>query len=272
MENVKEKMKNWYFGVGKSVGIMLVFAALILSSCGLTPYKIDLRKTGGIYLIYQMDKNDFTYEDEYEESLELMAYLIRMRLSGYYTTEVYINEDNICVEISKEQDVDKCKEIIERKTDLYFIRQNDDKGNLNYVEKDGQWELTKKIDELLIDGSIPLTYKDVSEAKVGYQQDYMQNEEVIISLVMTDEGTKKFAEMTQEAYENGNASIAIYYGGKIVTAPKVQAVITNGRAVITGYDSFDEAERMASDIRIGPLPHDIQCISSEVFERKKLEK
>ncbi len=124
--------------------------------------------------------------------------------------------------------------------------------------------MDKDIDTLLADGSITLSGTDVSEAKAGYQQDNMQNNEVVVSLVMTDAGTQKFADLTQEAYNNGNASIAIYYDGKIISAPNVQAVITNGHAVITGQKSFDEAEKLASTIRIGGLKLELEEIHSKV--------
>ena len=66
----------------------------------------------------------------------------------------------------------------------------------------------------------------------------MKNNQIVVSLVMTEEGTKKFAELTEEAYNNGNASIAIYYDGAIISAPTVRAIITDGQAIIEGQSSY----------------------------------
>ena len=78
-------------------------------------------------------------------------------------------------------------------------------------------------------------------------------------------------DMTQKAFDN-KARIAIWYDGRILCAPVVQAVLTNGQAVITGINSYEEAENIARSINIGKLPYEIQQVSCEVYERKKLEK
>lgn len=66
-----------------------------------------------------------------------------------------------------------------------------------------------------------------------------------------------------EAYEN-NESIAIYYDGELVSVPNVNSVIENGEAEITGMASYEEAENLASTIRIGGLNVELEEISSEV--------
>ena len=92
----------------------------------------------------------------------------------------------------------------------------------------------------------------------------MKNNQIVVSLAMTAEGTQKFADLTREAYNNNNASIAIYYDGKIISAPHVQAVISDGHAVITGQKTYEEAEQLASTIRIGGLKLELEEIHSKV--------
>ena len=92
----------------------------------------------------------------------------------------------------------------------------------------------------------------------------MKNNEIVVSLAMTEEGTQKFAELTKEAYNNNHATIAIYYDGAIVTAPQVQAIITDGHAVINGQRTIEEAEQLASTIRIGGLKLELEEIHSKV--------
>lgn len=255
------------------VMIALISAVMIMSSCGQkNHYKLDLKNSGGIFMAYQMSKDDFTYEDEYEEGLKSMAYFIQGRVSGYGKSEVYVEKDNICVEILKEQDPQMLKDLIEKESRLYIIPQYDLNGNTNFENNGGKWELTKDINELVKVSSITLTNSDISGAGIGTQQDDKRNEQIIITLHMTDEGSKKFADMTSEAYNNNMARIAIWYDGEILSAPPVQAVITDGHAVITGFSSVEEAEKVAVAIRIGPLPHEIHQVQCEVFERKKLEK
>lgn len=52
-----------------------------------------------------------------------------------------------------------------------------------------------------------------------------------VDLIFNDEGKKIFAELTKRLI---GKQIAIYVGGQMLTAPTVQSVIPDGRAVITG--------------------------------------
>ena len=230
--------------------------------------KKGLDLAGGVSITYQVVGEENPDSTDLKDTI----YKLQQRVVGYSTEAIVYQEgsNRISIEIPGVQDANKILTELGRPGSLYFIRAKDDEGNQNYhlagYDADGEpvYELDKDIDTLLADGSITLSGTDVSEAKAGYQQDNMQNNEVVVSLVMTDAGTQKFADLTQEAYNNQNASIAIYYDGKIISAPNVQAVITNGHAVITGQKSFDEAEKLASTIRIGGLKLELEEIHSKV--------
>lgn len=108
-----------------------------------------------------------------------------------------------------------------------------------------------------------LTGTDIADAQAVYQQDNMGNKEPVVSLTLTEEGTKKFAEATKAALPN-NDVIYVVYDSQIVTSPRVQAEITDGRAVINGMASFEEAENLASTIRIGGLKLELSELRSNV--------
>lgn len=113
------------------------------------------------------------------------------------------------------------------------------------------------------DGNEVLTGTDVADARAAYQQNSMGNQEAVVSLTMTAEGTKKFAEATKAAYPN-NDVIYIIYDNQIISYPSVQTEITDGHAVINGMGSFEEAETLASTIRIGGLKLELQELRSNV--------
>lgn len=108
-----------------------------------------------------------------------------------------------------------------------------------------------------------LTGTDIADAQAVYQQDNMGNKEPVVSLTLTEEGTKKFAEATRAALP-ANDVIYIVYDTQVVSAPRVQAEITDGRAVINGMASFEEAENLASTIRIGGLKLELSELRSNV--------
>ena len=85
-----------------------------------------------------------------------------------------------------------------------------------------------------------------------------------VDLTLNAEGTDAFAAATTEAYNDGNDTIAIYYDGELISVPSVNAIIENGQAQITGSASYEEADNIASTIRIGGLNLELEEISSKV--------
>ena len=81
------------------------------------------------------------------------------------------------------------------------------------------------------------------------------------SLTLTDEGKTKFADATEA---NVGKQIAIVYDNQILSAPKVNEAITGGQAQITGMSSVEEAQNLASYIRIGSLSIELEELRSSV--------
>lgn len=116
------------------------------------------------------------------------------------------------------------------------------------------------------DGNVVLTGSDVSDAKAAQVSENGQSTtECIIQLSLNGTGKTKFAKATTD---NLNKVISIYYDDKLISAPKVQSVISNGEAQITGMSSFEEADRIATFIRIGALPVKLNEIRSNVVGAK----
>ncbi len=85
----------------------------------------------------------------------------------------------------------------------------------------------------------------------------------MVDLIFTDVGTTKFGDATTKAYANGQ-SIGIYYDQDFISVPNVQAALTDGKAQITGMGSFEDAEKLASQIRIGGLKLELEELRSNV--------
>ena len=107
------------------------------------------------------------------------------------------------------------------------------------------------------DGKVLLTGKDVKEATAILSQQTSQPE---VSLELNDEGSKKFAEATGQYL---NQRISINMDDEQLTNPLVQSQITNGKAVITGMSSMDEAKNIAGLINSGALPVTIKALSQQ---------
>lgn len=224
---------------------------------------LGLDLEGGVSITYRA-----VGETPSQEDMDDTVYKLQRRVEEYSTeAQAYQQgDDRISIEIPGVQDANAILEELGQPGSLYFIRQNDSSGNPNYsVNAEGTaYELTKTIDEMEADGSIVLTGNEVESASAGTSADQTTNAtQYVVELKLNDEGTAAFATATQEAYENSE-SIAIYYDGELVSVPNVNNVIENGEASITGMASYEEAESLASTIRIGGLNVELEEISSEV--------
>lgn len=224
---------------------------------------LGLDLEGGVSITYRA-----VGETPSQEDMDDTVYKLQRRVEEYSTeAQAYQQgDDRISIEIPGVQDANTILEELGQPGSLYFIRQNDSSGNPNYsVNAEGTaYELTKTIDELVADGSIVLTGNEVESASAGTYADQTTNAtQYVVELKLNDEGTAAFADATQEAYA-ASESIAIYYDGELVSVPNVNNVIENGEARITGMASYEEAESLASTIRIGGLNVELEEISSEV--------
>ena len=104
------------------------------------------------------------------------------------------------------------------------------------------------------EGNVLLTGKDVEKATALLDD----TSSPVVSLELNEDGKEKFAEAT--ANNIGN-SIGIYMDDEEVSSPVVQSAITDGKAVINGMSSMDEATKIAGVISSGALPVTIKAVS-----------
>ena len=266
----------------KNKGILsLVVTAILIGVLGFTAavgwgndhtgaaknIKLGLDLAGGVSITYQV-KDENPSESEMKDTI----YKLQKRVEQYSTESSVYQEgdDRINIEIPGVSNANEILDELGQPGSLYFIAQTGSDGTPNYqqvnatgdVAKD--YQLTKSLEELEADGSLVLTGSDVKSAKAETMENQTTKaKENIVSLVFTKDGTKKFAEATTKAYE-AQESIGIYYDGSFVSVPNVNNAIENGEAQITGSMSFEEADALASTIRIGGLKLELEELRSNV--------
>ncbi len=226
--------------------------------------KQGLDLAGGVSITYQVVGD----EDPSTEDMDDTIYKLQQRVQGYSTEAQVYKEgtDRINIEIPGVSDANSILEDLGRPGALYFIAQTDAQGNQNYSYTGAGatgYSLNKTIEELQADGSIVLEGTDVEAADGGSGSDSLGNSQFVVDLVFTSTGATKFADATTKAYAN-NQSIGIYYDGDFISVPNVEAALTDGRAQITGMGTFEQAERLASQIRIGGLKLELEELRSNV--------
>lgn len=224
--------------------------------------KLGLDLEGGVSITYQVKGGTPSAEDMADT-----IYKLQRRVEQYSTeaTVYQEGEDRISIEIPGVTNANEILDELGQPGSLYFIAETDSEGEENYTYQDGDYVLNKTIEEMLEeDGSIVLTGTDVKSASAEVHTNELTNaNQNVVSLEMTPEGTKKFAEATKRAYK-AEESIGIYYDGEFISVPNVNAEIKDGQAIIEGSMSFEEAERISSTIRIGGLSLELEELRSNV--------
>lgn len=196
--------------------------------------KQGLDLAGGVSITYQVVGD----EEPSAEDMADTVYKLQKRVEVYSTEALVYQEgsNRINIEIPGVSDANTILEELGKPGSLVF---RDEAGN-----------------EVL-------SGTDIAEAQPATQQDSMGNSEFVVALTMTKEGAAKFAEATRKAAPNQEI-IYIVYDEEIVSAPSVQAEITDGQCVIQGMGSYEEAESLSSVIRIGGLKLELEELCSKV--------
>lgn len=261
----------------KSKGIIsLILIAVLIGLLGFTTavgfgkggsgaarnIKLGLDLEGGVSITYQVKGGTPSAEDMADT-----IYKLQRRVEQYSTEATVYQEgdDRISIEIPGVTNANEILDELGQPGSLYFIAETDSEGKENYTYKDGRYVLNKTIEEMQKEeGSIVLTGTDVKSASAQTQTNELTNaNQNVVALEMNPEGTEKFAEATKRAYE-AEESIGIYYDGEFISVPNVNTEIKNGQAIIEGSMSFEEAERIASSIRIGGLSLELEELRSNV--------
>jgi len=220
---------------------------------------LGLDLEGGVSITYQAVGDETPSKEDMADTI----YKLQKRVESYSTEAVVYQEgdDRINIEIPGVSDANAILEELGKPGSLYFIKETAEDGTQNYDPYSRT--MYKSIEALQEEGSIVLVGTDVKNAQARSYQDSMQNTQICVELTLTDEGAVKFADATSEAYSKGE-TIAIYYDNAIVSAPSVNSVITDGMAQITGGFDMEEADQLASTIRIGGLKIQLEELHSKI--------
>ncbi|MTK06379.1 MAG: protein translocase subunit SecD [Hungatella sp.] len=225
----------------KGKGLLgLIFALAMVGLCGYFGYttmsdiKLGLDLAGGVSITYQAKE-----EKPSAENMKDTIYKLQQRVENYSTeAEVYQEGDNrINVDIPGVSDANAI---------------------LEELGKPGSLTFTDEAGKVILNGNQVATAKPVITENNGIKQ-YM------VDLTFTDEGKKVFGDVTTA---NVGKRIAIIYDGKVYSNPVVQEPITQGQCQISGMSSYEEAETLASTIRIGSLSLELEELRSNVVGAK----
>ncbi|NLN07540.1 MAG: protein translocase subunit SecD [Firmicutes bacterium] len=206
--------------------LILVFVLLIGGSAvaiwqAAKHMKLGLDLRGGVYVLYRAVETEEGTDST--DKLDRAITVIRNRIDALGVAEPVIQRegnDRIRVELPGIDDQRAAREVIGRTALLKFVGPD----GVTIVEGD-----------------------ELDDARASYDE-YGRP---AVALKFNAAGTKKFAEATEKFL---GQPIAIYLDEEEISAPVVNAVISNGEALITNVGTIEKAATLALQLRSGALP------------------
>jgi len=111
-------------------------------------------------------------------------------------------------------------------------------------------------------GPVELDGTDISNATNGQEQNTGQ---WAVNLVFNDQGTQKFAEISQRLYgaQAPLNQFAFVLDGSVLSAPSMNGIIVDGRPSITGSFTQATSKALADQLKYGALPLSFTVVSSD---------
>lgn len=234
---------GWVLGYRRTRGAarsrLVLFTAVVLVLAGgfyfthvqplLGMVNLGLDLQGGIHVV--MEGVDTPERPVTEEGMRKVVEVIRRRVDGMGVTEPIIQRQGarrIIVELPGIKNPDQAVQLIGRTAVLAF--------------KDPEGNTVVTGDDLLS-----------ADAQVGPGGEY------VVALKFKGEGARRFADATTKFV---GQQIAIYLDEELVQSPVVQEPIPTGEAIIRGYDTYEEAKRVAAVLTSGALPVKLQIVEN----------
>jgi len=241
--------------------MLLVIALTVVfpinsGTLGKKNFQLGLDLKGGSYLLYEAD---MTKKDPSQTDAQVMAAVqqkIERRVNAYGVTEPIIQvqgNDRILVQLPGVKDINQAISLIGQVALLEFKEEKLDASGNPILDANGnpEWQPAMATDST--GQQVELTGKYLKpNSTIGLDQTTNQPE---VNFEWNAEGAKLFQQITTR---NLQKPLAIFLDNTLISAPKVQAVIT-AKGVITGVTAA-EAKTLSAQLNSGSLDVPLKII------------
>jgi protein-export membrane protein SecD len=252
--------------------IIAVFLLIIATSIGLITYyvgsfKLGLDLNGGTHLVYKADISKIA-RSEVRVSMEALRDVIEKRVNMFGVGEPIVQVEQsgilgsseasqkLIVELPGVTDIDEAKKMIGQTPVLEFqTLDKKDSDALNAKAGLSDEEKVKEFSKLFKPTGI--TGRLLEKAVLQFNQ---TTGEPSVLLNFNAEGRALFAKVTRENVGN---IVGIFLDGEPKSLPTVREEIKDGKAVISGSFTVEEAKLLVRNLNYGALPIPIENISTQ---------
>ena len=203
---------------------------------------LDLK--GGTQLTYQADLSNVSASEK-EEAVQGVINIIDFRINQLGVAEPLIQtsgQDNIIVELPGINDINQAIDLIGKTAQLEFRSEPTD-FDPNLSQLDPEWWIKSD-----------LTGANLKKADFEIDP---QSQKPVVTLEFDSQGKDLFANLTKE---NLQKRIAIFLDNTLISAPTVQAEISDGHAIIEGDFTIEAAQQLKIQLNSGALPVPVKLI------------
>ncbi len=262
------------------VAVIVIAAAVVVAAMGIgkdklgsaSNVKLGLDLAGGVSVTYETVKDNPT-----DTEMSDTVYKMQKRAESFSTeAQVYPEGSRrITVSIPDVTDADAVLSGLGDAGNIYFVYGMGPDGVQNIVryfdEESGEYkfELLNSIEQIAAAGDVVVDGSNIADAQPNIMQDDLKGTEYIVALSLDETGSQLFEDATRYCYPYYDATseedeyknlIAIVYDNEVVSAPHVATIITGGQATISGQANYDESKMLATTIRVGALPLELQVL------------
>ena len=230
-------------------------------------FKLGLDLNGGTELTYRADVSKVK-SGIVGDAMSSLRDVIERRVNLFGVGEPVVQVVNpgivsglsdwrLLVELPGVADIEQAVALIGKTPQLDFRLVRSEAKNLTAEELKN-----KTIDEVFLPtgldgqyiGSAALQFTNSGSGQISGQP--------IVALTLNPEGKDLFGKITKE---HKGEVLAIFLDGVIISSPVIQDEITDGKAVISGGFTTEEAKSLVRDLNYGALPVPVELISTQTI-------
>lgn len=222
--------------------IILLTALAVYIDLPNSEIKKGLDLAGGTYLVLEADMSKIASPNR-DTALDSLKGIIERRVNLFGVSEPLVQTAKsggsfrVIVELAGITDINQATDLVGKTAQLTFRE----------VINASQSALTN------------LSGGDLKLAKAAFKSD---TGEPIVELTFTNDGGKKFEEITKR---NLNKQLAIFLDSQLLMAPTIQTIISGGQAIISGSFTSAQTKQFAILLNSGALPAPVKIIQQKTI-------
>ncbi len=260
------RYRDFWLGLTGVLALVSVWVILPLEK----KLNLGLDLQGGMHLVMEVEKDKLPEGANVRDAVDRAIEIIRNRVDALGVAEPTIQrqgESWIVVQLPGIKNPERAKELIGKTALLEFklvSEESSDKYTMTATGKSAalpaDLELVPSREPgepvLLIEKAQLMTGAALADAHPTTGE----MGSVVVSFVMTPDGSRTFSELTGRHIKR---RLAIILDGKVISAPVIQSRIS-GNGQISGRFTWEDARNLALVLRAGALPAPVRTINEEV--------